>query len=167
MEVSILKDTKFPTTDAKYWQCILERDIQFQNLLFSACDFKEKNGELLEIEEELKNNHLPEGQRMKLEAQRFRTLLQLMLTRKEAEERYREIMDWTELIKILEPKLKYGKDNVEAHMPESYLIRFAEQKRIIDEIGSSDMNGAMNIIGLGKTAARYWKEKSDATFRKT
>jgi len=160
MEVSVLKDMKFPTSDSKYWQCILERDVQFQNLLFEACDFKEKNGELLIIEEDLKsNNHLREGERMKLEAQRLRLLLQLMLLKKQADERYREIMAWSELIERIKTKLKYSDDNPEEHMPESFLIRFAEQKKIIDQIGATDMNGAMNIIGLGQTAARYWKEK--------
>ena len=160
MEVSVLKDMKFPTPDAKYWQCILERDVQFQNLLFEACDFKEKNGELLIIEEDLKsNNHLREGERMKLEAQRLRLLLQLMLLKKQADERYREIVAWSELIESIKPKLKYSDDNPEEHMPESFLIRFAEQKKIIDQIGATDMDGAMNVIGLGQTAARYWKEQ--------
>jgi len=160
MEVSVLKDMKFPTADSKYWQCILERDVQFQNLLFEACDFKEKNGELLIIEEDLKsNNHLREGERMKLEAQRLRLLLQLMLSKKQADERLREIMAWSELIGSIKPKLKYSDDNPEKHMPESFLIRFAEQKKIIDQIGAMDMDGAMNVIGLGQTAARYWKEQ--------
>ena len=159
MEVSVLKDTKFPTSDAKYWQCTLERDIQFQNLLFTACDFKEKTGELMEIESELKADRLSPGHQMKLDAQRMRLLLQLMFMRKEADDRCREIFAWTSLIKQLEPELKYPKEDPEAHMPESFLLKMAEQQKIIEQIGATDMNGAINIIGLGQSSARYWKEK--------
>ena len=165
MEVSVLKDMKFPTPDAKYWQCILERDVQFQNLLFSALDFKEKMAEIeekdAEIDTLMKNNHdrLALAKIKRLEVQKQRLMLQLALMRKEAEERVREIMDWTALIKEVETKLKYSKDNPEEHMPESFLIRFAAQKQIIDQLGAADMNGAMNIIGLGQSAKRYWEER--------
>jgi hypothetical protein len=161
MEVSVLKDTKFPTTDSKYWQCTLERDIQFQNLLFTACDFKEKTGELMEIESELEADGLSPGQQMKLDALRMRLLLQLMFMRKEADDRCREIFAWTSLIKQLEPVLKYPKDDPEAYMPESFLIKMAEQQKIIEQIGAADMSGAINIVGLGQAASKYWKEKKD------
>jgi len=159
MEVSVLKDTKFPTPDAKYWQCILERDIQFQNLLFTACDFKEKSGELMELEVTLKAKQNAPGYQMQLDAQRMRLLLQLMFMRKEADDRCREIFAWTSLIKQLGQQLKYSKDDPEEHMPESFLIQMAEQRKIIEQIGAADMNGAINIIGLGKSAAKYWKTK--------
>ena len=170
MEVSVLKDMKFPTPDAKYWQCILERNIQFQNLLFEALDFQEKLAELEEVEaeiEEIESNHTHHNNRkvnaqlMKLDVQRKRILLQMLMLKKHAQERYREIMAWTDLIKELKTQLKYGEDNPEEHMPESFLLRFAHQKRIIEQIGAVDMDGAMNIIGLGQTAARYWKEKRE------
>jgi len=168
MEVSVLKDMKFPTPDAKFWQCILERNIQFQNLLFEALDFQEKTAELEEVEaeiEEIENNHphnrKSKAQLMKLDVQRKRILLQMLMLKKQAQERYREIMAWTDLIKELKPQLKYGEDNPEEHMPESFLLRFAHQRQIIEQIGAADMDGAMNIIALGQTAARYWKEKKE------
>ena len=42
MEVAVLKDMKFPTPDAKYWQSVLERDIQFQQLVLLSFDYREK-----------------------------------------------------------------------------------------------------------------------------
>lgn len=163
MNVSVLKDMKFPTPDAKYWQCILERDIQFHNLVTLSYDFKEKQAEIeikqAEIEElngELTN--LAKAKIKKLQIQIEREETNLVFMKKEASERVREIMAWTELIREVEPKLKYSKDDPEAHMPESFLLRFAHQKKILAEIGASDMNGAMNIIALGETAAKYWRE---------
>jgi len=169
MRVSVLKDMKFPTPDAKFWQAILERNIQFQNLLFDALDFQEKLADLEALEADIEeldampasSSHAERkflAQRMKLDVQRRRMLLQLLLLKKQARERYREIMAWTDIIKELQPQLKYPPDDPEAHMPESFLLRFAHQRKIIDQIGAADMDGALNIFALGQSAARYWKQ---------
>ena len=163
MEVSVLKDFKFPTPDAKYWQCVLERDVMFQNLLSLSFDFKEKQADI-DIKDaqikELKEKGDPKSLAMieKLKVQIQRSLFQMAIMQKEAEDRHREIMAWTELINRLRPQLKYDPDDPEAHLPESFLIRAARQKMMLQQIGAQDMNGAMNILGLGETAARYWKE---------
>ena len=163
MEVSVLKDFKFPTPDAKYWQCVLERDVMFQNLLSLSFDFKEKQADI-DIKEaqikELKEKGDPKSLAMieKLKVQIQRSLFQMAIMQKEAEDRHREIMAWTELINRLRPQLKYDPNDPEAHLPESFLIRAARQKMMLQQIGAQDMNGAMNILGLGETAARYWKE---------
>jgi len=165
MEVSVLKDMKFPTPDAKYWQCVLERDIQFQNLVTLSYDFQEKQAdiEIKEVEKAqlLKNaTKLARAKAKKLEIQIQRDKATLLFMEKQASEMLREIIDWSELTRQLKPQLKYGEDNSEAHMPESFLIRFAYQKKMLDEIGAADMNGAMNIIALGQSAAKYWKQKN-------
>jgi len=167
MEVSVLKDMRFPTPDSKYWQCILERNVQFQNMLSESLDFEEKIAELEEKEaeiEELQNDNNTRKERaelMKLDVQRRRVMLQLFNLKKQGEERYREIMAWTDLINQVKPELKYTEDNPEEHMPESFLIRMANEKHIIDQIGAADMNGAMNIIGLGQSASRYLDIKNE------
>lgn len=163
MEVSVLKDMKFPTPDAKYWQCILERDIQFQNLVMLSYDYKEKLADIEIMRADIEKlaeqeNRTARARAKKLEIQIERGETNLAFLHKQASEIVREILAWSKLIKQLEPQLKYGKDNPEAHMPESYLIRFAHQKKILDKIGAADMNGAMNIIALGESAAKYWRE---------
>ncbi len=161
MEVSVLEDVRFPTPDSKYWQAILERNVMFQNLCFLYFDYKEKlvdikikNAEITELEKT--KTELSNAQAEKLNIQNERIKMQTEFIKKEARERVREIRDWTEIIRKLEPEMKYSKDNPEEHMPESYLLRFAEQTKLIQELGASDMNGAINTIAQGKTAARYW-----------
>ena len=164
MQVSVLKDMKFPTPDAKYWQSLLERDVQFRNLVMLAYDFKEKCADIEIKEAEIEdlgkdNNRLSAARIKKLQTQIERERATLIFMKREAEERIREVTDWTEIIREVEPRLKYSRDNPEEHMPESFLLRFASQKQVLDEIGAADMNGAMNIIALGQTASRYWKEQ--------
>ena len=163
MEVSVLEDVRFPTPDSKYWQAILERNVMFQNLCFLYFDYKEKlvdikikDAEITELEKT--KTELSIVQAEKLNIQKERIKMQTEFVKKEARERVREIRDWTEIIKTLEPQMKYSKDDPEEHMPESYLIRFAEQTNLIKELGASDMNGAINTIAQGKTASKYWNK---------
>ncbi len=41
-----MNDVKHPTPDAKYWQCNLERDVQFQNLVVISYDYREKRADM-------------------------------------------------------------------------------------------------------------------------
>ena len=165
MEVSVLKDFKFPTPDAKYWQCILERDVMFQNLLSLSLDFQEKQADIAIKEArivELKGKGDPKSLATieKLNVQIKRDLFQMAIMQKEAQDRHREIMAWTDLIDELRPQLRYSPDDPEEHLPESILLRSARQKLMIQQLGAQDMNGAMNILGLGETAARYWENNA-------
>lgn len=163
MEVSVLNDMKFPTPDSKYWQCNLERDVHFKNLVELCFTFKEKIADIHLLEAELHNleNISPQDEitAAKIEQKKVQIAHQkntLIFMRKEAYERVREIMNWTDLMAQLEPKLKYSKDNPEEHMPESYSLRFAREREAMRIAGSenaaADLAGAMNIISLGKTA---------------
>ena len=164
MTVAVLNNMKFPTPDAKYWQCILERDIQFQNLVMLSYDVQEELADIEIINAEIDQfNHshktkmiLAKVKKLKIQIERKQANLTFM--EKDAKERLREIVSWSELIEQIEPEMKFSRDNPEKHMPESFLIKCAYQKRIISEIGASDMNGAMNIFSLGETASEYWKE---------
>lgn len=171
METSVLNDMKFPTTDAKYWQCNLERDTHFRNLLFASYDYREKIADIKILEAELHglqyelsllDGNSPAHERELFQAKIVKKNAQidkenntLIYTKKEAYERVREILNWTDIMKQLKPDLKYSKDNVEEHMPESYALRFAREREAMRIAGTEnaahDLSGAMNIISLSKS----------------
>ena len=165
MRISVLKDVKFPTPDAKYWQAILERDVMFKNLLFLAVNTQEKLADI-EIKEcqidELvaKKTPLAIATAYKIQIIKNKLLLEISFAKKEANDRYREILTWTKIIKELEPKCKHSTNNPEEHLYETVLLKAAKQAEIIQKIGASDMNGAINILGIGETAAKEWKKRN-------
>ncbi len=71
---------------------------------------------------------------------------------KEANDRVREITNWTEIMDEIEPNLEFSKNAPEEHMAKSYPLRFAKQTELIKQVCASDMNGAMNILSLCETA---------------
>ena len=157
MQVSVLDDVKHPTPDSKYWQANLERTVMFQNLVELSYDYREKEADI-KIKEALYDEQIARGTPLSnakaaktmIQIERIRTHLVAM--RKEADERAREIIGWTEIMDNLKPHLEFSSTNQNEHMAKSYPLRFARQKALIDQVGASDMNGAMNILGLCQTA---------------
>jgi hypothetical protein len=157
MDVSVLDDVKHPTPDSKYWQANLERSIMYQNLVELSYDYREKNAdirikEIHHDEQNRKDTLLSSAKADKLQIQIERMQTHLVVMRKEADDRAREIIDWTEIMDDLEPSLEFSTTDPGEHMAKSYPLRFAQQKAMIQQIGASDMNGAMNILSLHETA---------------
>lgn len=150
METSVLNNMKFPTPDSKYWQCNVERDTHFRNLVTLSFDYREKMIDI-EILEEKSNCIGTVAMKKKLQVQIERENTALIYMRKEAAERVREILNWTEIMTELAPQLKYGVDDVEAHLPESFAARYANELKamsVVGELQLSDTNGAMNILSV-------------------
>lgn len=154
METAVLNDMKFPTPDSKFWQCNVERDTHFRNLVMLSFDYREKLADIEIMEEEAMELELPYTTKKHIQIEREKVLLVYM--QKEARERVREIMNWSDIMDGLEPDLKYDPEDVEAHMPESYAIRYAREQAVMKMVeGQSDTAGAMNIISIGKTIGQH------------
>lgn len=160
METAVLNDMKFPTADAKYWQCNVERDTHFRNLVMTSFDYREKQADIKILEAELhelkreEQTELVQAQTMKKEIGIEREKTVLVYMQKEARERVREVLNWTDIMQTLKPQLKYDPEDVEAHMPEAYAIRYGREMEAMNIAGACnahDMSGAMNIISLSKS----------------
>jgi len=157
MQVSVLDDVKHPTPDSKYWQANLERSVMYQNLVMLSYDYMENEADI-KIKEAMIDEHIKKdtplsharADKLKIQIERLQT--QLVAMKKEADDRLREIIGWTEIMDEIEPHLEFSKTDQNEHMAKSYPLRFARQKAMIQQIGASDMNGAMNILGLCQTA---------------
>jgi len=157
MEVSVLNDAKHPTPDAKYWQANLERSVMYRNLVMLSYDYRETEADIeikkVMMDEQIKKNTpLSRAKAMKLSVQIERLQTQLVGMKKEADDQAREIVGWTEIMDKLEPELEFSATDQNEHMAKSYPLRFARQKELMQQVGASDMNGAMNILSLYATA---------------
>lgn len=169
METSVLNNYKFPTPDSKYWQANLERDEHLKNLVMLAHDYNERcadieilDARIAEIESKPDISDLDRARVKKLRVQRDRHQTILMYMQKEASERYREVVAWTEIMADLEPRMRFGTDDPERHLPSTFEISAIRRARLMERvsaIGAQDMNGAMNILALDEAVA----EKAKAT----
>ena len=154
METAVLNDMKFPTPDAKYWQCNVERDTHFRNLVMLSFDYREKLADIGILEEEFTTVSGPHYAKKLVQIEREKALLIYM--QKEGQERVREIMNWSDIMENLEPDLKHDPDDIEAHMPEAYAIRSGREQEMMKLAqGQSDMSGAMNILSVARTISDH------------
>lgn len=152
MEVSVLNEMKHPTADSKFAQSNLERDVQFRNLLMLSYDYREKMADIEILKVEMLDVQGPYALKKQIQIERHTASLRFMC--KEAHERVREITNWTELMEILRPQLKYNPDEPEEYQPEKFMIRYQREVDMMKEAGkvnAQDMNGAMNILSLRET----------------
>ncbi|MCK4529406.1 hypothetical protein KAW18_18735, partial [candidate division WOR-3 bacterium] len=87
METAVLNDMKFPTPDAKYWQCNVERDTHFRNLVMLSFDYREKQADIEILKEEFIGLSGPHRTKKLVQIEREKALLIYM--QKEARERVR------------------------------------------------------------------------------
>ena len=159
---SVLDDVNFPTLPAKYFQCLREQNVFWENLVTLSCNYQKLQGELdlLEIEyDEIKgNNKKSNAQRKIKDAEIKQMQFGLMNMRLQSHDRVREIKIWEQVKNELTAKEDFDINDVNKHQIKSYAKRW-EQKM---NLGAKSNNSAMFINSMSslKTMQRDLEEKS-------
>jgi hypothetical protein len=142
MRYGVLSEAEHPTPDSKYWQAIGEQAVHVEE--FTSLGFQSKkllaDIELLKIQIEefeyrLSNetfNSNFDKRKLEVKLDKKKTELQekefgLIQQRKTAKERMREIKNWEKIIAELEPQVKHGLEDWEAHHPDRYIKRYGQR----------------------------------------
>ena len=155
-----------PTVDGKFWQAVLERNVHWWELVRVAFDFKEKIADIdikkanldKKLSESTKDNidsfdkniATAESNKIKIQIERDSTFLIHM--RKEAEQRIREVRNWTKIIAELRPQLKYSESNAEEYQPEEFAKQYMEKLQVMEKTkgSNSDFSGIFNTMTVAK-----------------
>lgn len=163
MEVSVLQDIKHPTPDSKYWQCVREQNVMFQNLVNLSYDYRKNKVEIEKLKIAFKK------QKDKLEKE----LIQIEIERKEflakiqereAKDRIREIGEWHHIKQQLIPQLKHGTVDVNEHQIEAFSKRFAVEAALAEKKGTFPEQ--RNALGLHATTEKAISEGRVLSSRK-
>lgn len=142
MEVSVLNDVKFPTSDSKYWQAIREQSVMFEELFNLSFKYRKNNVEILKLKRQLNNE----------EDELERELLHIEIEKKEflnlsmeriARERIRELIEWQDIKDGLQ--IICSPDDVNEHQLVSYTQRWINQLFAMGDSGSPPER--WNLIG--------------------
>lgn len=137
--ISILSDAKFPTNDAKFWQCKMQAEVHFNELVRGFHKIDRANIDLEEIQYQIatldniinskENLEATKFDEMKLKFDRRRLVnklnqytFELKLLEKDVKQRLREINDWAEMATSFENNCKYSVTDYEDHTYESHLL---------------------------------------------
>ena len=143
MRYSVLNDVSFPTPASKYWQCVREQNVFWENLVQLSCDYQKQQGELelLEIEyDEIKGaSRKSQAQRKIKDAEIKQKQFGLMNMRLQGHDRVREIKLWEKIKNELTDKADFDINDVNKHQAESYAKRWEEEMKIGQLTNQADL----------------------------
>ena len=165
MRYSVLDDVNFPDSASKYWQCIREQNVFWENLVTLSCNYQKTQGELelaeIEYDEIKGNNKKSNAQRKIKDAEIKQMQFGLMNMRLQGHDRVREINLWEKIKNELTAKEDFDINDVNKHQMKSYAKRW-EQKM---NLGGRTNNSAMFINSKSslETMQKDLEEKSEDT----
>ena len=146
MMFSVLDDSKFPTPASKYWQCVREQSVFYQELVQLTLDYRRNDIAILEIEEKLEGDDLNKFERMSLEVDYDSANWARDGLRLSAKDRIRELDLWSQIkTALVEGNPEFDTEDVNTHQAEAYLKRMENRRDTL----TSGSQGAevINVLG--------------------
>src|SRR5210317_1507432 len=118
MRMSVLQDAKYTTKAAKYWQCVREQNVFFENLMNLSFDYRRNEIEIKKTEKKIREEQ-DDLERDLLEIELEQKLYGRANMELTAKDRMREIETWSRLKKEYDDD-SFDTKNVNTHQSESY-----------------------------------------------
>jgi len=154
MRMSVLQDAKFPTKAAKYWQCVREQNVFFENLMTLSFDYRKNEVEIKKLKkkiEEEADELEREMHEIELEEKLYgRANMELV-----AKDRMREINQWSQL-KAEYDDGSFDNKNVNTHQAESYKLMLSNKVKTLTP--GSSQSEVFNVVGQLNTLERLEKD---------
>ena len=150
---SVLDDSKYPTPASKYWQCVREQSVFYEQLVLLSFKHRKNNIAILELEERLEGDDLNKYERMNLEVDMDSAIWAREGLQIEAKDRMREIELWSKIkATLVEGNPEFDTEDVNVHQAESYLQRLENRKDSLTAgSGSAEV---INVLGPLNTLRR-------------
>jgi len=167
MRYSVLNDTSFPTDSAKYWQCVREQNVFWENLVQLSCDYQRQQGELelaeIKFDEIKGDNKKLNAERKIIDAEIKQKQFGLMNMRLQGHDRVREINLWEKIKNELTDKSDFDINDVNKHQADSYAKRWIKEMNIGAQTNQSDLyrHSKANLETLQKDKERLNGLKHD------
>lgn len=163
MRVSVLNDAKHPTNASKYWQCIREQNVFFENLMALSFEYRKNDVQIKKIKkriEEEQDDLEKELLQIELEEKMYsKSSMELV-----AKDRIREIDLWSKLKSELDDG-SFDNKNVNAHQMESLQKQLENRAKTLTS-GSSQAE-VVNVLGPLSTMAKLNNEKNILSGKKS
>jgi|TARA_B110000977_G_C10945641_1_gene442617 hypothetical protein len=154
MRMSVLQDAKYPTKAAKYWQCVREQNVFFENLMTLSFSYRKNEVEIKKLKKKI------EQETDELEKELFEIELEEKLysranTELVAKDRMREIDQWSKL-KIEYNDGSFDTKDVNVHQAESYKMMLTNKVKTLTP--GSSQSEVFNVVGQLQTLERLEQE---------
>jgi hypothetical protein len=156
MRVSVLNDASFPTPAAKYWQCVREQNVFFENIITLSFEYRKNLVEIKKLERQLAQETDP------LEQELLNILLEEKVFYKAtmeltAKDRIREIELWSKLKSELDDG-SFNTRDVNLHQMQSLELALQNRASMITDHNHPD--DVVNILGPLSTIQKINQTKT-------
>ena len=154
MRMSVLQDAKYPTLASKYWQCVREQNVFFENLMSLSFDYRKNEVKIKRLKKKLAEETDP------LRAEMLEIILEEKLYGRAnmelvAKDRMREIDQWSKL-KAEYDDGSFDTKNVNTHQAQSY--KLIMQNKVKTLTSGSSQAEVFNVVGQLQTLERLENE---------
>lgn len=156
MEISVLNDLKFPTSDSKYWQSIREQSVMYSELIRLSFDYKKNLIEIKKLNRDIEKEY-DDLDRELLEVDLEEKLFNKWQMEKTAKERIREILEWQNIIKREGELMETDGTSPDDHQLISYTQRWIKQRIAMGDNGSPAERH--NLFGQLQTGLNRCKQR--------
>lgn len=160
MKISVLNDMSFPTRASKYWQCVREQSVFFENLVTLSFEYRRNLVKIARIEKELEKKNLFKKDKF-LEQELKIDLEEANFAKKNmevaAKDRVREIRLWSQIKKDLDDGSFDTKD-VNSHQAVSYTKQFVSD--LVNSGDKASPSEMQNLLGKMQTALKYCEKEN-------
>jgi hypothetical protein len=153
MMFSVLDDSKHPTPASKYWQCVREQSVFYEQLVLLSFNHRRNDIVILEIEEKLQGDDLNKFERMTLEVDMDGAIWAREGMLIEAKDRMRELDLWSQIkTALVEGNPEFDTEDVNTHQAEAYLKKLEFRKDALT--AGSGHSEVLNVLGSLNTLRR-------------
>ena len=155
MRVAVLDDGRYPTPASKYWQCVREQNVFFENLMSLSFDYRKNEVKIKKLQKKLHEETDPLKVEM-LEIQIEEKLYGRANMELVAKDRMREIEHWSRFKKEYDDG-SFDTKNVNTHQFESLALIMDHKRKSITP-GSSQAE-VFNVLSQVDTIERIKQEQ--------
>jgi len=150
MRASVLNDGKHPTPASKYWQCVREQAVMYEQLRINTFDYRKRTVELLRKKDEIEKCE-DEFDRMELEIEIEELEFALDNISRQATDRVREIEHWSRIKAELDDG-SFNTEDVNVHQSESLELQLKNRRSTLTQ--GSSQSEVLNVLGPLQTIER-------------
>ena len=143
MRVSVLNNGDHPTRASKYWQCVREQNMMYEQLKISSFEYRRREAKILGLKDKIKKSK-DKYEKMELQVNMEEMIWSLDNIKITANDRVRELKLWSKIKKELDDGSFNSKD-VNIHQAETLELQL--QNRLNALTSGSSQGEVLNVIG--------------------
>ena len=156
MRASVLNDAKHPTPASKYWQCVREQNVMYEQLRIQSYEYRRREAKILGMKDKLKKSK-DKYEKMELQVDIEEMEWSLENITHKANDRVRELKLWSKIKAELNDG-SFDTQDVNAHQAETLQLQLQNRMNTLTQ-GSSQAE-VLNVVGPLKTIADINKDET-------